>query len=81
MNRDILGQLREAVLSGKQDLALKITGTGLTEGVSATALVERGLYPAACEIARSFGHNEMCMAEVLAKSELIQLLLLSLPIK
>lgn len=72
---DMLGELKDAVLSGKQDLALMITEIGLTEGVSATALVERGLYPVACEIARSYGNDEMCMAEILAKFELIQLLL------
>ena len=75
MNRDILRELKDAVLSGEQGVALRITETALTEGVSVTALVEWGLYPVACEIARSYGHNEMCMAEMLAKFELIQLLL------
>lgn len=75
MNRDILRELKDGILSGEQELAFRITETGLADGVSAKTLVERGLYPAACEIARSYGHEEMCMAEVLAKFELIQSLL------
>lgn len=75
MNRNILEELRGAILLGEQALSLRLAKTGLTEGVSATALVERSLYPVACEIARSYGHKEMCMAEMLAKFELIQLLL------
>ncbi len=75
MNKDLLRELREAVLSDEQELALRIAGTALTKEISAAALVEQGLYPAACEIARSYGNDETCLAEILAKFELIQLLL------
>jgi len=68
-------ELRDAVVSGEQEEAFRITETGLAEGVPVSALIEHGLYPAACEIARSYGNDEVCMAEILAKFELIQLLL------
>ena len=72
---DMLGELREAVLLSEHDLALNIAETALKEGISVTDLVEQGLYPAACDIARSYANDEICMAEILAKFELVQLLL------
>ena len=75
MNRDMLRELKDAVLSGEQEAAFRITETAITEGMFVTDLIERGLYPAACQIAQSYGNDEICMAEILAKFELCQLLL------
>lgn len=67
--KDIIGQIRQSVMSGEKEAVVPLIKQALTDGISSTTITENGLTMAMNEIGIAFGSGRCFLPQVLLSAE------------